>query len=125
MIVVNQGVENTVDLTLSEKSTISAPFYLFVFKNDTTKDFVRKVIADVSVYKRRYNRFVFTEGTDITLTPTGYWHYKIYEQTSHTNTDESLSTTLVEEGKVNVIGSATVHAKHSVTRTYTAYGKGA
>lgn len=125
MIVVNQGVENTVDLTLSEKVTIDNPFFLFVFKNDLTKDYVRKVIADQSTYKRRYNRFIFTEGTDITLAPTGYWHYQIYEQDGLSNTDETLSTGLVEEGKLDVIGTATTHAKHSVTRTYKAYGKGA
>ena len=125
MIVVNQGVENTVDLTLSEKATLENPFFLFVFKSDVTKNYVRKVIADQSSFRRRYNRFIFTEGADITLAPTGYWHYTIYEQSSSTNTDETLSTGIVERGKLYVIGTATTHAKHSVTRTYTAYGKGA
>ena len=124
MILINKGELNTFDLTLSEKATLSNPFYLFVFQSDITKDYTRKVIADTSTYQRRYNRFEITEGTDITFNPTGFYHYKIYEQTSSTNTDETQSTGLVEVGKLKVVGAETTHAKHVKTRTYKAYGKG-
>ena len=125
MIKINKGVENTFDLTLSEKATLTDPFFLFVFKNDLTKEETKKVIGDSSSYIYRYNRFIITEGTDITFAPTGDWHYKVYEQTSSTNTDVSQSTGLVEQGKVNVFGTDTTHAVHSTTRTYKAYGTGA
>ena len=124
MITINKGEANTFDLTLSEKATLTNPFYLFVFQSDITKDYTRKVIADTSLYARRFNRFEITEGTDITFNPTGFWHYKVYEQTSSTNTDETQSTGLVEVGKLKVIGDDTTRAKHSTTRTYKAYGKG-
>ena len=124
MIQIVQGVENTFDLTLTEKSTLTNPFYLFVFNNDLTKESTKKIIADTSSYARRYNRFIITEGDDITFNPTGYWHYEVYEQESSTNTDESLSTKLVERGKCNVTGTATTHSVYSTTRTYKGYGKG-
>ena len=124
MIQIVQGAENTFDLTLTEKSTLTNPYYLFVFNNDLTKEPTKKIIADTSSYARRYNRFIVTEGTDITFNPTGYWHYKVYEQSSSSNTNEALSTKLVEEGKCNVTGTATTHSKRSTTRTYKGYGKG-
>ena len=125
MILINKGVSNTFDLTLTEKVTFANPYFLFVFRNDVTKDYQRKVIGDDSLYTSRYNRFVIVEGTDVTFDPTGYWHYWVYAQTSQTNTDENLSTVLVETGKVHVEGTATTHSTHSTTRTYKTHGTGA
>jgi hypothetical protein len=133
MILINKNANNTIDLTLAEKSTLALPYYLFVLKNDISKQYVRFIAINSSVYRQRYDRFLITEtsGTNIytsgviTLNPTGYWHYKIYEQSSLSNLDENLSTGLVEEGKALVVGTTTTHAAHSTTRTYKAYGKGA
>ena len=125
MILIHKGQSNTFDLTLSEKSVLENPFFLFVFKNDLTKEFTKKVIGDVSLYSYRYNRFSVEEGIDITFNPTGYWHYFVYEQTSSTNTDETLATNLVEVGKLNVVGTPTTRAVYNNTKTYKGYGKGA
>jgi hypothetical protein len=122
-----------IDLTLSEKSTLTYPYYLFVFKNDATKQSVKFIAINRSTKRYRYDRFYITEtsGTNdyldstITLSPTGYWHYKIYEQSSLTNLDENLSVGKVEEGKVLVVGTETNRQKHQNTRTYKVYGTGA
>lgn len=133
MIKINKNSTNTVDLTLSEKSTLSYPYYLFVFTSDITKQSVRFIGINRSIHRYRYDRFYIVEtnstndyyDSTVTLSPTGYWHYKIYEQTSLTNLNENNSTGLVEEGKVLVIGTETSRQKHQNTRTYKAYGTGA
>ena len=101
------------------------PFFLLVFTSDITKKKVKVVLGDTSNYRRRYNRFYFIEGTDATLTPTGYWHYKIYEQDNADNTEEVNATTLVEEGKCLVVGTQYDRARIINTRTYKTIGKGA
>lgn len=125
MIHINKGEENTVVLTLSEKVTLSFPFFLFVFKSDTTKDEVKAVIGDTSSYAYRYNEFVIDEGTLLTLSPTGYWHYSVYEQESSTNTDVRLTGNLLEVGKCHVDGTTVVRSAHIRNKQYVAYGTGA
>jgi hypothetical protein len=133
MILINKNANTTFDLSLREKSTLTTPFYLFVFTNDLTKSSVAFTTTDTSGNTQRYNRFLVTEtsGTNtltsgvITLNPTGFWHYKVYEQVSSSNLLVSATTTLVEEGKVNVVGTSTTHSAHSTTKTYKGYGKGA
>jgi hypothetical protein len=81
MILINKGANNLIDLTLAEKSTLALPYYLFVFKNDITKQSVKFIPINSSAYRHRYDRFLITEtsGTNIytsgviTLNPTGYW----------------------------------------------------
>ena len=99
MLLINKGANNTLILTLTEKVTLSSPTFLFKFTNDVTKQSKRFIAADLSAHTNRYNEFLITEtsGTEIltsgtiTLNPTGFWHYEVYEQTSTTNLDETLS----------------------------------
>jgi hypothetical protein len=60
----------------------------------------------------------------ITLNPTGQWSYKVYEQEGQFNLDVANTTSLVEEGRVKVIGDTTTHNKFEVTRRYNTYGTG-
>jgi hypothetical protein len=60
-------------------------------------------MADTSLYKDRYNEFVFTEGTNLPLVGElilgagGQYEYFVYEQTSSTNLDPTLSNWLSRE----------------------------
>lgn len=131
MIVIVKGQNNPLTLTLNEKSTLDNPTYLFRFKNDVTGEIVRFITANTSEYTDRYDRFLITE-TDgslnltsgvINLSPSGFWSYTIYEQTSTSNLDENLSTGIVETGKVKVIGDErTTAVFDNNPKTYVAFG---
>ena len=118
MITIEKNSINTVILTLTEKSTLLNPEYLFEFTSTSNYDnIVRFIAVDTSVYKSRYNQFEITEsgttyvnltGGTINLTPNGMWNYKVYEQVSGTtNLNISGTTGVVEVGKVIVTGTDT------------------
>ena len=114
MINLNKNSNNIVVLTLTEKSTLLTPYYLFSFTSTTKFDNIVNFIAtDTSTYKSRYNQFNIIEsgttyvnltGGTINLNPNGMWDYTIYEQTSPTNLQISGTTNIVEVGKVIVNG---------------------
>ena len=64
MIQITQGQANIVVLTLKEKTTLTNPKYLFVFKNDQSNVDSKFIAADTSSYADRYNRFTVTEKTN-------------------------------------------------------------
>jgi hypothetical protein len=114
MININKNSSNTVVLTLTEKSTLLNPNYLFSFTSTTDfNNIVNFIATDTSTYKSRYNTFNIIEtgttftnltGGTINLNPNGMWDYKIYEQQSPTNLFISGTTGIVEVGKVIVNG---------------------
>ena len=99
-ILINENTTSNLTLTLKEKTTLSTPVYLFQFRNVTEKVSYYCIMADTSLYKDRYNEFVFTEGTDnpllgeLILGAGGQYEYFVYEQTSATNLDPTLATGL-------------------------------
>lgn len=103
MLLINKGELNKIVVTLSEKTTINPPYYLFRFVNDVDNTEVSIVLIDTSIYIDRYNEFEFTEGTDITLDNLGFYHYYIYEQDNDTNIDYKLAGALVESGKLKLV----------------------
>jgi hypothetical protein len=114
MINIEKNSTNVVVLTLTEKSTLPTPYYLFEFTNNINRDNVVLFTGtDNSSYKSRYNRFNIIEtGTTsvnllqstVNLFPPGMWDYTIYEQVSSTNLFVSGTTSIVEVGKVIVTG---------------------
>ncbi len=103
MINITRSEQNTVVVTLTEKTTIdvTAPNagYVFRFFNPSTNQAVIFTATDVSTAKTRFNQFVIEEVEvinidtalgKINLTPTGTWHYEIYES-------EDVSTNLADE----------------------------
>jgi hypothetical protein len=129
VIKINKNSANTVVLTLTEKCTLTNPFFLFEFTNDQSKVSYTFVALDSSLYLQRYNRFVITEKTNPILTNSevnlplvGFYSYKIYEQISSTNLNVSNATGIVEEGKVKVIGTnSTWTAYDGQTKTNVIY----
>jgi hypothetical protein len=115
LFLLNQSTANTVVLAFQENVSLVAPHFLFVLTNDFTSNDVRFIAADVSPSKDRYNEFAITETTDpealnqltgiVAVRPAGWWHYKIYQQASSTNLDPSLTGSLVDSGRVKVVGT--------------------
>lgn len=125
MIKITKGQANTVVLTLTEKSTLTNPDYLFVFKNDQTEVEYIFIAADTSLYTDRYNKFTITETSsntdpldgEVELPLTKFYTYTIYEQNSATNLDPALATGVVEVGKVEVFDTASTDSTYTPTTT--------
>lgn len=101
MIYLVKGETNQIVLTLTEKQTLTNPNYLFRFIHRALNVEVKFVLlnaADTSLFKDRYNQFSIVTNTYFTNYNTGEWEYYIYEQISTTNTNPSLTTTMLESG---------------------------
>ena len=113
MLQVNKDETKNWYLTLTEKTTIANPTYLFSLTHRLTNVAYNFILADTSSYTTRYNKFDITEGTTVTL-DAGEYEYEIYAQTSPTNLDPTLANELVEEGIVKVDFDVT-RTQYSVT----------
>jgi hypothetical protein len=92
-------------LTLTEKVTVTDPYFLFVFTHVLTKQvvsFIKYSGDDESDYITRYNQYTINPSVVFDDKPIGEWHYKIYEQASSTNTDISLTGDILEYGKMRL-----------------------
>ncbi len=101
MIHFTKNESSEIVLTLKEKQTLTTPNYLFYFKSRGTNQEVAFVVlnaADTSAYKDRFNEFTIVVNDYFEDSPEGDWEYKIYEQTSSSNTDPDLATNLLEVG---------------------------
>ena len=119
MILLKKDTINRVIITATENATLSAPVYfLFEFINDNTKFAKVFTAADIC----RYNEFLIevTTGTEdllngvINLNINGYYSYNIYQMADPTNLDISLTSGVVETGKVYLQGD-----KKPITSSYT------
>jgi hypothetical protein len=113
MILINKNSSNEVVLTLSERTSITSPTYLFEFINDSTKQTKVFISQDLSINKERNNLFNIIEtATEVPLTgrvslTIGDWKYNIYQQASTTNLVVANASGLVENGRVEVKGIET------------------
>jgi hypothetical protein len=104
MIYVNKNTTNTLVLTLTEKSQIQAPSYLFKFVDDSTKTEKLFNMADTSPYARRYNLFQLTETPNENLSAGqvelnyGFGRYKVYESVNPTLFISGTTGRVLEEG---------------------------
>ena len=123
MILLKKDTINRVIITATENATLSAPVYfLFELINDNTK-FAKVFTAnDISTNICRYNEFLIevTTGIEdllngvINLNINGYYSYNIYQMADPTNLDISLTSGVVETGKVYLQGD-----KKPITSSYT------
>jgi hypothetical protein len=113
MLQINKAESKSWYLTLSEKTTIANPKYLFSLTHRLTNTAYNFILTDTSAYVERYNEFAITEGTTVTL-DAGEYQYEIYAQTSSTNLDPTLADELVEQGIVKVDFDVT-RTQYSVT----------
>lgn len=131
MLLINKGEVNNIFVTLSERTSITNPTYLFEFVNDITKHSTIFIAQDISEYTYRYNQFVITEtsGTNyltsgiITLSESMFYTYRIFEQASTTNLNIQLTGALLETGKLKVNGSTINTSKYdNRPKQYITYG---
>jgi len=111
LIYIEKDTTNKIVLTLTENSTLSAPFYLFVFENEwnTATDPIEIYLPDTSTATDRYNLFTLVDGSetgaDLDLTK-GQYTYKIYEALAEHVTVSDTTGDIVEEGRM-VVSSST------------------
>ena len=89
-------------VTLSESTTLTSPYYLFVFTNVSTKVEYKINVnstSDSSEYPTRINVFSFNTITLFANAQAGQFSYEVYEQESSSNLDPS-GLNLVECGKM-------------------------
>lgn len=107
MILIKKGQTNEMSVSVSLNKTLSNPYYLFSFTHIQSKNKIN-FIPKVVLINERYDEFEFVEGQpqDLTLDPPkAYFQYEgqywveIYEQTSSGNTDPSLATKMLWDGR--------------------------
>lgn len=132
MQIINKGQNNFLVFTLSEKVTLSNPYYLFSFKHQVLMSSVNFIASDVSSFPTRFNKFLITETTGtvnltsgiVSLPETGFYEYAIYEQTSSSNLEIAQTTSLLEIGMVKVEGTKPVYNEYDAEpKTYKTYGE--
>lgn len=109
-IVINKGELNRVVATVSERSKLVDPYYLFVFTSKFSMDDVTTVtsVLDVSSYPIRFNLFEITE--QATPDPLlgqvhlieGEWSYKIYESNAQTIDVADTTGEILQQGLIIV-----------------------
>lgn len=95
MINLRKGNTETIYFTGTENATISAPYFLFVFTNQTTSDVV-KVMATNTSTSARYDKFQLAVNTYFSSSTEGFWVYSIYEK--ELVDDMTVAGNIVEEG---------------------------
>lgn len=121
MIRLNKGgVSDQVILTLTEAITLSNPYLLFIFNNDTTREEVKFILSlddDKSNNTDRYNRFVFNTSIVFYNLPPGDYKYQVYEQASNINLNPDGLLEL-ENGKMQLIGEQTGFIENDFNITF-------
>ena len=118
MLVVTRGALNDIVVTLTEKVTIANPYYLLVIKGKSNQALIKKVLSDVSTYPTKYNEFIFTEPTDITIPYAGDYTYTFYQVATNTTTIPS-DANILETGILRVPTAGVTTTSHTTTRNTT------
>lgn len=111
---------NTLVVTVTEKVTISNPYYLLRIVHDQTNNEFACIVADTSTETERCNRFQVLQGSspdpldgEINITESGLFHYYIYEQSSSTNLNYLNAVGLLEVGKLTFPLSVTADTDYT------------
>ena len=132
MQIINKGQNNFLIFTLSEKVTLTNPYYLFSFKHQVLMSSVNFIASDVSGFPTRFNKFLITETTGsvnltsgvVSLPETGFYEYAIYEQTSSSNLNLANITGLLEIGMVKVESTLPIYNEYdNQSKTIITYGE--
>jgi hypothetical protein len=120
VITLIKGQIQNIYLTLTEKQTISAPNYLFVFEQRSTNTEVKFVLTnakDLSLYKDRYNKFLLNVNQYFLSKLNGQYTYSVYQQTSATNTS-TTGLVILESGIMMLEGDEQVYTEYTTKDTY-------
>jgi len=103
-----KGEANDVILTVTEKSVLTSPFYLFQFTHDQSEDVYFCISTDTSLHPERYNKFLITdklepdpEEGEVAFNYPGFYTYKVYESEAATLDPTGLE--IVEQGRMIVV----------------------
>lgn len=122
MIHLTKGETNKIVVTLTEKSQLTNPNYLFVFKSLENNKLVKFVLLnanDISLYKERFNEFEIVVNDYFSTAKIGEYTYTIYEQTSTTNLDPLLASNILEVGQMSLKNSSNFnYTTRNSTNTY-------
>ena len=102
MLRLEKNQQSTLIVTVSELKTLSNPYWLFEFMHEQSFEKVYCILTNISTGTDRYDEFQLTDGVEVTFPYSGFYTYKIYEQTSSSNLDPDLATSLCEEGRAHV-----------------------
>lgn len=117
MLQITKGASQILITTVYEKQTLTAPYYLWRFISEGLNKETTVVMATTS-QSERCDKWTFIEGTTATLY-SGISEYRIYEQTSPSNTNYLNATTLLETGLCYVHGSPTdTYSTQTYTETF-------
>lgn len=123
LLLTQNATADIIVVTLAEKTTIVGANYLFVFQHITTKAFTKVVLLgvnDQSTAKVRYNQWTINTGA-LFAAKTGQYIYKVYEQVSATNTNET-GLNMVEQGRAEVQAATPFTRKtYAPSTTFTTY----
>ncbi len=124
MIVYTIGQQSETIVTLNESTTITNPYYLFVFTNLSTKVEYKVIVnsaSDSSEYPERVNIYSFNTISLFATAQAGQYSYEVYEQASSTNTNPS-GLNLVECGKMKLFPAVNlIQQGYEPTTTYKGY----
>jgi hypothetical protein len=106
VIYINKDEVNNIVLTLSEVSTLTNPYYLFVFQNEMNPESepILFTTPDISTYPERFNQFLLDEPVDVELLK-GQYSYSVYESLVPPVTIEDTTNQVIEEGRMVVSGA--------------------
>ena len=106
MIYINKDEVNNIVLTLSEVSTLTNPYYLFVFQNEMNPEStpILFTTTDISAYPERFNQFELDEPVDVELMK-GQYSYSVYESLIPPTSIEDTTGDVIEEGRMVVSGA--------------------
>ena len=124
MIVYTIGQQSETIVTLNESTTITNPYYLFVFTNVSTKVEYKIIVnstSDTSSFPDRANIYNFNTITLFSTAQAGQYSYEVFEQASSTNTNPT-GLNLVECGKMLLNPAANlIQQGYEPTTTYKGY----
>ncbi len=102
MLRIERYQTSTLIVTVTELKTLAVPYWLFEFEEEQSFEKVYCILPNISPSTQRYDEFEITDGVDVTFPYTGFYTYRIYQQTSSTNLDPELADGLCEEGRAHV-----------------------
>jgi hypothetical protein len=112
MVLLDKSTSNTFALTLSEKVTISNPYYLMVLVGKSGQDTIKWLMTDTSTYPERYNLFTFTDGNQATIPYKGDYVYTVYQKLEN-NTDIPSDSNILEIGICRVADTESPEIEHT------------
>ena len=125
MLLYTINTQSDTIVTLTESTTLTNPYYLFVFTNVSTKVQYKINVnsaSDISAYKDRFNEFQFNTVTLFATAQAGQFSYEVYEQVSSSNLDPS-GLNMVECGKMLLQPENNLLKQgYEPTTTYKGYG---